>query len=47
MVSVTQYNVDVHIMSCIKCKLGAIELESKEEEEEIKRQKDALDKTAP
>jgi hypothetical protein len=39
--------VDVHIISFIKCKCGAIELESKQEEEEIKRQKDVLDKTVP
>lgn len=47
MVCVTKHNVDVPIMSFIKCKWGAIELQSKQEEEEIKRRKDVLDKTAP
>ena len=47
MVSVTKYNVNVPIMSFIKCKWRAIELESKQKEEEFKCHKDVLDKTAP
>jgi len=46
MVSVMKHNVDVHIMSFIKGK-WAIELEPKQQVEEIKQQKDVLDKTAP